>query len=84
MKNISQGAVPKAGTLTIDDILQGFSLYRLSTVLLHKAGNAKRLCCELGGEGGYMMTQTKIGTFRADGKRENVQAVCDFVRDFRL
>ena len=44
---------------------------------------AKKLCEELGGEGGYIMTQTKIGTFRADGKRENVLAVCDYVRNYR-
>ena len=44
---------------------------------------AKRLCEELGGEGGYLMTQTKIGTFRADGKRENVLAVSEFVQNYR-
>ena len=45
---------------------------------------AKRLIDELGSEGGYVMTQTKIGTFRNDGKAENIKAVNDFVLDYRL
>lgn len=44
---------------------------------------AKRLIDELGSDGGYIMTQTKIGTFRNDGNPENVKAVCDFVREYR-
>ena len=44
---------------------------------------AKKLCEDLGGDGGYLMTQTKIGTFRADGKRENVLAVSEFVQNYR-
>ncbi len=44
---------------------------------------AKRLIDELGTEGGYMMTQTKIGTFRSDANPENLKAVCDFVLNYR-
>ncbi len=45
---------------------------------------AKKLIDELGTEGGYIMTQTKLGTFRNDGNPVNVKAVCDFVRDYRF
>ncbi len=44
---------------------------------------AKRLIDELGADGGYIMTQTKIGTFRNDGNAENLKAVCDFVREYQ-
>ena len=44
---------------------------------------AKKCCDELGRDGGFIMSQDKLGSFRIDGKRENLKAVCDFVRDYR-
>lgn len=40
---------------------------------------AQKLIDELGGEGGFMMTNDKIGSFWADAKPENLKAVCDYV-----
>lgn len=45
---------------------------------------AKRLCDELGGEGGYIFSENKMLSFRGDAKAENLSAVCNFVRDYRL
>ena len=45
---------------------------------------AKKLIDELGRDGGYYMTQTKIGTYHADGKGENVKAVNDFVLNYKI
>ncbi len=43
---------------------------------------AKRCCDELGYDGGYIMSQDKLGSFAADGKYENIKAVNDFVREY--
>lgn len=43
---------------------------------------AKHLIDEIGFDGGYIMSQDKLGTFKIDGKSENVKAVCDFVREY--
>lgn len=42
---------------------------------------AKRLIEEMGD--GFILGQDKMMTFRIDAKRENLLAVCDYVRDFR-
>ena len=46
--------------------------------------HVKRLCDELGKDGGFMLTQDKMVSFRNDAKPENVKAVCDFVREYRI
>ena len=43
----------------------------------------KRLCDELGHDGGFILCQDKMVSFRNDAKPENVKAVCDFVREYR-
>ena len=45
---------------------------------------AKRLCDELGSEGGYIFSENKMLSFRGDAKAENLAAVCRFVRDYRI
>jgi len=45
---------------------------------------AKRLCDELGSEGGYIFSENKMLSFRSDARAENLSAVCNFVRDYRL
>ncbi len=40
---------------------------------------AKRLIDELGADGGFMMSQNKMGSFRGDANPENLKAVTDFV-----
>jgi hypothetical protein len=44
---------------------------------------AKHLIDELGADGGYIMSQDLIGSYRSDAKRENLEAVCNFVREYR-
>ena len=43
---------------------------------------AKRLIDELGADGGYMMSQNKMGSFRADANPENLKAVSEFVLNY--
>ena len=45
---------------------------------------AKRLCDELGKDGGFILCQDKMVSFRNDANPENVKAVCDFVREYRV
>ena len=45
---------------------------------------AKRLCDELGKDGGFILCQDKMVSFRNDAKSENVKAVCDFVREYSV
>ena len=44
---------------------------------------AKALCDELGKDGGFMLSQDKMVSFRNDANPENVKAVCDFMLDYR-
>ncbi len=44
---------------------------------------AKHLIDELGGEG-FILSQNKMMSFRNDANPENLKAVCDFVREYRL
>ena len=45
---------------------------------------AKLLCDELGKDGGFMMSEDKMLSYRNDAKAENLKAVCDFVRSYQL
>ena len=45
---------------------------------------AKRLCDELGQEGGFIFSENKMLSYRNDAKSENMKAVCDFVNNYRL
>ena len=44
----------------------------------------RRLFEELGSEGGFILSQGKMLSFRNDAKSENLKAVCDFVSDYYL
>jgi hypothetical protein len=44
---------------------------------------AKRLIDELGAEGGFILSQDKMISYRNDTKRENLKAVCNFVSEYR-
>lgn len=44
----------------------------------------KRLCDELGQEGGFILSENKMLSYRNDAKRDNYKAVCDFVTNYRL
>jgi len=46
--------------------------------------NARRLIDELGQEGGLILSENKMLSYRNDAKSENLSAVCNFVRDYRL
>ena len=43
---------------------------------------AKRLLDELGGDGGYLFSQDKMGSYRNDANPENLKAVSDFVLSY--
>ncbi len=45
---------------------------------------AKRLCDELGQEGGFIFSENKMLSYRNDAKAENMKAVCEFVNNYRL
>ncbi len=45
---------------------------------------AKRLCDELGRDGGFIFSENKMLSYRNDAKAENMLAVCKFVNDYRL
>ena len=45
---------------------------------------AKRLCDELGRDGGFIFSENKMLSYRNDAKPENMLAVCDFVNEYRL
>ena len=45
---------------------------------------AKRLCDELGRDGGFIFSENKMLSYRNDAKSENMLAVCDFVSSYRL
>lgn len=44
----------------------------------------KRLCDELGKDGGFIFSEDKMVSFRNDANPENVKAVCDFLRSYAL
>jgi len=43
----------------------------------------KRCCDELGADGGFVLSQDKMVSFRNDATAENTKAVCDFIREYR-
>jgi len=45
---------------------------------------AKHLCDELGKEGGFILSQDKMISYRRDANPENVKAVCDFMSEYAL
>ncbi len=45
---------------------------------------AKRLCDELGREGGFIFSENKMLSYRNDAKAENMKAVCKFVDSYRM
>ncbi len=45
---------------------------------------AKRLCDELGREGGFIFSENKMLSYRNDAKKENLLAVCKFVNEYRM
>lgn len=45
---------------------------------------AKRLCDELGRDGGFIFSENKMLSYRNDARPENMLAVCKFVNEYRL
>ena len=46
--------------------------------------SAKKLCDGLGHDGGFIFSENKMLSYRHDAAAENMKAVCEFVRDYRL
>ena len=45
---------------------------------------AKRLCDELGKDGGFIISENKMLSYKNDAKAENLAAVTKFVRDYKM
>ena len=45
---------------------------------------AKKLCDELGKDGGFIFSENKMLSYRNDATGENMAAVCNFVNDYRM
>ena len=45
---------------------------------------AKRLCDELGKDGGFIFSENKMLSYRNDARSENMAAVCRFLNEYRL
>jgi hypothetical protein len=43
----------------------------------------KKLCEELGSEGGFILSEGKMLSFRNDAKSENYKAICDYMKEQR-
>ena len=46
--------------------------------------HTKRLCDELGKEGGFIFSENKMLSYRNDANSKNMKAVCDFLNEYRL
>lgn len=44
----------------------------------------KRLCDELGADGGFILCQDKMVSFKNDANPENLKAICEFVKEYRV
>ena len=66
-------------------IMGGMTTDLLSAATPEECVNyAKRLCDELGKEGGFIFSENKMLSYRNDAKSENMLAVSKFVNDYRL
>lgn len=45
---------------------------------------AKKLCNELGKNGGFIFSENKMLSYRNDAKAENMAAVCNFLNEYRM
>ena len=63
--------VPLAGGMT-DTFLGSASVQEV-------LDRAKLLVREIGADGGYIMTQDKMGSFRNDGNADNLKALCHYM-----
>ena len=44
----------------------------------------QKLIDELGSEGGFILSEDKMLSYRNDAKPENFKAVCDFVNNYKI
>ena len=57
---------------------------RIQALCNEKGLRPGRLCDELGKDGGFILSEGKMLSYRNDANRENYKAVCDFVSNYRL
>ena len=66
-------------------IMGGLTTELLSTATPEECvAHAKRLIDELGREGGLVLSENKMLSYRNDARAENLKAVCEFVRGYTL
>ena len=58
--------------------------FRPAALMASTVAYTKRLCDELGKDGGFILSEGKMLSYRNDAKQENYKAVCDFVSNYRL
>lgn len=66
-------------------IMGGMTTDMLSTATPEECvAYSKRLCDELGRDGGFIFSENKMLSYRNDAKAENMAAVCKFLSEYRL
>ena len=66
-------------------IMGGMTTDMLSTATPEECvARAKLLCDELGKQGGFIYSENKMLSFRNDAKAENMLAVCDFLKNYKV
>ncbi len=66
-------------------IMGGMTTEMLSTATPEECvAYTKRLCDELGREGGFIFSENKMLSYRNDAKAENMAAICKFLNEYRL
>lgn len=46
--------------------------------------HTKKLCDELGRQGGFILSEGKMLSYKNDAKADNLKAICDFVSNYKL
>ena len=65
-------------------IMGGMTTEMLSNATAEECvAHTKRLCDELGAEGGFIYSENKMLSYRNDAKAENMAAVSEFLKNYR-
>ena len=66
-------------------IMGGLDTEMLSTATPEECiAHTKKLCDELGRQGGFILSEGKMLSYKNDAKADNLKAICDFVSNYKL
>ncbi|MBQ3050439.1 MAG: hypothetical protein IJI32_03200 [Clostridia bacterium] len=66
-------------------IMGGLSTEMLSTATPEECiAHTKMLCDKLGRQGGFILSEGKMLSYKNDAKADNLKAICDFVSNYKL